>query len=109
MDGSSQAETYLVNIGLPNKVVFSGVRVTKGRLTDEADVLIGMDIINGGDFAVTNLNGVTKFSFRFPSIAHIDFVEEAKRPRFQHGGYPKPKRPKQRNPSGRGKKGKRKR
>ena len=42
----------------------------------EADVLVGMDIINTGDFAVTNLGGITKFSFRFPSLEHIDFVEQ---------------------------------
>jgi hypothetical protein len=94
---------------LPNKVAFSGVRVTKGILTGGPDILIGMNIINRGDFAVTNLNGVTKFSFRFPSIVDIDFVEEANRSRVQHGGWLKPKRPKHRNPSGRGRGGKKKR
>ena len=42
----------------------------------EFDVLIGMDIITQGDFAVTNRCGRTKFSFRFPSQADIDFVSE---------------------------------
>ena len=45
----------------------------------EADVprpIRASDIINTGDFAVTNLGGITKdFSFRFPSLEHIDFVE----------------------------------
>lgn len=106
VDGSSQAETYLVNIGLPNNVVFFGVRVTKGKFTGGANILIGMNIINKGDFAVTNLKGITKFSFRVPSIGHIDFVKESKRPLFQHGGSPKPKRPKRTKPLGGGKKGK---
>ena len=74
--GSEQAETYLVNIALPQNVIFPGVRVTKGVLAGNADILIGMNIINKGDFAVTNLNGLTKFSFRLPSKVHIDFVEE---------------------------------
>ena len=100
--GSSQAETYLVNIGLPNNVAFYGLRVTKGTLTGPADLLVGMDIISSGDFAVSNLGGITKFSFRHPSIGHIDFVEESRRP--QHGGTSRPKRSKQ--PSGRGNKGK---
>lgn len=98
--GESESETYLVNIGLPNKVIFHTVRVTKGNFLG-ADILIGMDIINKGDFAVTNLGGVTKFSFRTPSQVHIDFVEESKKQvqaqRFQHGGiHPanRPKRPK---------------
>ncbi len=99
VDGLSRAETYLVNIYLPNNVAFSGVRVTKGTLTGGASMLIGMDIINTGDFAVTNFNGITKFSFRVPSIEHIDFVEESKK---------MPRRPKQATPFFR-KKGKRKR
>jgi len=73
--GVSASETFLVNIFLPNKVAFSGVRVTKGDILD-ADILIGMDVINQGDFAVTNHNGITKFSFRIPSKLHIDFVQE---------------------------------
>jgi len=73
--GSEQAETYLVNVYLPNNVAFSNILVTKGKLLG-ADLLIGMDIINRGDFAVTNKGGLTKFSFRYPSQTHIDFVEE---------------------------------
>lgn len=73
-----QTDTFLVNIWLPNKVVMTGIPVSKGKLPgSEADVLVGMDIINKGDFAVTNWNGRTKFSFRIPSKADIDFVEEA--------------------------------
>lgn len=73
--GPENAEVYLVNIYLPNNVAFSNVRVTKAKLL-EADLLVGMNIINRGDFAVTNKNGDTKFSFRYPSQTHIDFVEE---------------------------------
>ena len=75
--GVATTDTFLVNLFLPNKVIFSGVRVTKGDIGD-ADILIGMDIISQGDFAVTNEGGITKFSFRTPSIKHIDYVEEAK-------------------------------
>ena len=108
VDGTSQAETYLVNIMLPNNVGFTGVRVSKGTLTGGADMLIGMDIISRGDFAVTNFNGTTRFTFRVPSAEHIDFVRDADQPRFQHGGSKKPKRS---NLSGGGKrqKGKKKR
>jgi hypothetical protein len=71
--GPELSETYLVNIALPNGVVFPTVQVTKGRLVGGANMLIGMNIIAMGDFAVTNHNGLTKFSFRVPSIQHIDF------------------------------------
>jgi uncharacterized protein YecA (UPF0149 family) len=41
-------------------------------------MLIGMDIIATGDFAITNNNNETVFSFRHPSNAIIDFVQEHK-------------------------------
>jgi hypothetical protein len=70
-------EVYLVNMMLPNGIGFAAHRVTKQRLVG-ADALIGMDIIGGGDFAVTNKDGKTVFSFRFPAAGHIDFVEDEK-------------------------------
>ena len=109
VDGSSQVETYLVNIRLPNGAVFYGVRVTKAKLTGSANVLIGMNIISRGDFTVTNFNGITKFSFRIQSARHIDFVEESKKPQFQHGGKPKPKGSRKPSYKGRVKKGKKNR
>lgn len=96
-DGESIQETYLVNIALPNGVAYSGVRVTKARLSVAADILIGMDIIGTGDFAVTNFNGTTKFSFRVPSLGHLDFVADQQRPKLQHGGKPKRKKRSKRN------------
>ena len=75
VSGYAVQEAYLVSIELPNRGRYTPVRVTKGNLLGAADVLIGMDIINTGDFAVTNFGGITKFSFRFPSLGHIDFVE----------------------------------
>ena len=36
-------------------------------------VLIGMDIISKGDFAVSNFNNSTIMSFRIPSLQTIDF------------------------------------
>src|ERR1017187_8348549 len=52
-DGESTCEVYLVNVGLPNGVGFTFIRATKMKLTG-SDVLIGMDIIAHGDFAITN-------------------------------------------------------
>lgn len=70
-----EANTYLVNIYLPNNVGIVGVRVTEGGIAG-ADVLLGMDIIAFGDFAITNHNGQTRWTFRTPSNEPIDFVEE---------------------------------
>ncbi|HVN75209.1 MAG TPA: SEC-C metal-binding domain-containing protein [Thermoanaerobaculaceae bacterium] len=73
--GKVTAETYHVNIGLPNGVGVRMVQATKGDL-GYWDLLIGMDIIALGDFAVTNNGRETAFSFRVPSSANIDFTTE---------------------------------
>ena len=74
--GMTPAETYLVNLWLPSGASFVEVRAMLGELHGVTDILIGMDIINQGDFAVTNREGRTKFTFRVPSIADIDFEEQ---------------------------------
>lgn len=70
-------EVYRVNIYLPNKVVIWNIPVTHGKaLGKDFDILIGMDVISKGDFAISNLNGITAFTFRYPSIETIDFVHK---------------------------------
>lgn len=73
--GKHQTESYLVNVQLPN-MMFTGVNVIRGDLPGDIDVLIGMDIIALGDFSLTNKGGKTVFSFRHPSMHHVDYVEE---------------------------------
>ena len=75
INGSHQTNTYIVGIILSGLVYFPAVRVTKGNFSG-ADVLIGMDIIGSGDFAVTNKDGQTSFMFRCPSEGGIDFLNE---------------------------------
>ncbi len=79
--GSKYCETFLVNIFLPNRIVINSVRVTKSSITD-CDILVGMDIITMGDFAITHYDGKTTFSFRFPSMEQLDFVE--RKPKSHH-------------------------
>ena len=71
--GAYRTEVYLVNIVLPNGVQFHAVHVSRNDITG-AEVLIGMDIITTGDFAITNLGGKTVMSFRWPSMTRIDYV-----------------------------------
>lgn len=67
---------YICDFYLPNKLKVSDVKVTETESLGEFDALIGMDIIALGDFAITNADGITCFSFRFPSDKkHIDYVE----------------------------------
>lgn len=75
VSSTREANTYLVNIHLPNKVEIVAVRVAEGEIAG-ADLLLGMDIIGEGDFAITQCNGKTCWTFRTPSIKEIDFVKE---------------------------------
>ena len=69
---------YKVDVLLPNAVGVLDVNVLEAENIKGADLLIGTDIINTGDFAVTNAGGTTCFSFRFPPAAtHIDFVQQS--------------------------------
>ena len=76
-DGEYTTEVFLVSLLLPNSVGFRQVHVTRGKLVGLADMLIGMDVISQGDFAVTNTGGKTCFSFRCPSSERIDFTGKA--------------------------------
>ena len=75
--GSKIVNTYLVDIYLPNKVKIAGTVVNGTDIGDQGiDLLVGMDIIALGDFAISQYGGVTTFSFCFPSIRQIDYVKE---------------------------------
>ncbi len=76
-NGSSNRNTYLVNIALPNNVIIPNVEVIECDIIKGVDLLIGMDIINLGDFTITTTKeGLTVLSFCIPSIREIDFVEK---------------------------------
>ena len=63
-----------VNILKNVKVVIKAIRVTEcSELSGGSEMLIGMDIIGLGDFAITNKNNKTTLSFCLPSLAEIDF------------------------------------
>ena len=91
--GQRNSNVYLVNMFLPMAVGFAELRVTEGILGRGVDVLIGMDVINQGDFAVSNKDGKTMFSFRIPSVEHIDFLKKNKAVALPtRGSTPKPGR-----------------
>ncbi len=73
--GKGVAPLYKVNILLPNSIEFLAMPVLEGDLFD-FDALIGMDIISQGDFALTNRDGKTVFSFQIPSTHLYDFVKQ---------------------------------
>jgi hypothetical protein len=82
---SHPANTYLINLFLPNNVALVGVRVAESSVSG-CDVLIGMDVISSGDLAITNHNGKTTFTFRIPPCEEIDFVAEITEHNRRFGG-----------------------
>lgn len=74
----------MVNFYLPNNVAIIGIRVSEGTIGG-GDVLLGMDIISAGDFAITNYNGQTWWTFRVPSNEPIDFVQEIEEYKRMYG------------------------
>ncbi len=74
--GRYVAKKYVISLHLPNRLNIENVMISSGKLGPGIDILIGMDIITLGDFAITNYNNKTVFSFRFPSSEVIDFVKE---------------------------------
>ena len=74
--GLIEAKKYIISLKLPNQVEILDIHVTEGTLSG-ADFLIGMDVITLGDFAISNVDGKTTFSFRIPSCERVDFVKES--------------------------------
>ncbi len=93
-NGVAQTNTYLVNILLPNNVTVGQVRVTEVKLKQDTNtpeqhrpqLLIGMDIIGMGDFAITSGAGNTILTFRTPSIKELDFIPETQDNNIMEGG-----------------------
>lgn len=74
-NGVALQNVYKINLSLPNNVLLNDVIVTEVPMISQADMLIGMSVINRGDFSVSNYNGKTILSFRIPSLADADYVE----------------------------------
>jgi len=71
--GSSEYSTYFIDLLLPDGIAIPSLKVMDGLLNG-CDILVGMDVISMGDFAISNLNDETAFSFRIPSDRVIDFT-----------------------------------
>lgn len=74
--GYSLVNTYMINLTLLNGIQVVDLKVGEGILPAGIDMLIGMDIISLGDFALTHRNNGTIFSFQIPSTHEYDFVKQ---------------------------------
>lgn len=70
-----QSQYYPIAVKLPNNTNVHFLRATLAK-THGFDILIGMQIISKGDFAVTNYEGQMCMTFRIPSIKRENFVAE---------------------------------
>ena len=66
INNSSIANVVKVSITLPNQVVLNNYNVAVCNLVQNVDFLIGMDIIQLGDFSISNGEGKTLFTFSMP-------------------------------------------
>lgn len=77
--GTKIVNVYLVKITLNNENISITTQVTEcEELSSKNDtaMLIGMNIINLGDFHISNYNGQTVMTFRVPSLERTDYVQE---------------------------------
>ena len=70
VNSSKEVNTYLVEMILPNNVRLMPFIVSESTVASppniKIDGLIGMDVINIGDFCISNHGGKTLFTFVFP-------------------------------------------
>jgi len=77
VNSSKLADVVIASIRLSGSIFLTGKRFSVNEIPG-ADVLIGMDIIMLGDFAVSNSEGKTRFSFVIPPFKNkISFTEKA--------------------------------
>lgn len=74
--GEKYSPVYTINLKLSNGYIFYAMTALVGDQMGEDEILIGMNIINKGDFSITNFKNRTTFSFRIPSIGRVNFKEE---------------------------------
>jgi len=76
--GIKNVNVYLATIQLSGTDIMITEQVTEcDELSNDGSVgaLIGMNIISTGDFAISNFRGRTKFTFRSPSKANVDYTK----------------------------------
>lgn len=77
--GESERNSYFIDLALPNNVIINNLIVVDSEIgAQNIDILIRMDVINKGDFAVSNYDNKTVFTFRIPSERKTDYVTEIK-------------------------------
>lgn len=77
-NGTTPVDTCMINVILPNGVRIKDLIVACADIGNDVDILLGMDIINCGSFAVSNFEKQTWHSFIIPSNKAIDYNKDAR-------------------------------
>lgn len=68
-NGMKVSNTYVVQLQLiKDSLIVTDLNITEGNLGPHTDMLIGMDVIAGGDFIIENEAGKTHFSYCYPPL-----------------------------------------
>jgi len=71
---AKEVDVVLITIELPNRIIKQTIKVAVCDMASKSEMLIGMDIISLGDFALSNGGEQTLFSFAVPPFRDkIDF------------------------------------
>lgn len=73
-DEFEETDVYLVHIALPTHQIVKNVQCVFTS-SPSYDFVLGMDIITSGDFAITNREGKTLFSYQRPSRTSVRFED----------------------------------
>ena len=79
LGGFKNSNVYLVHLYLADNIVIQNIKVSEIEdLNGKFGIIFGMNLINQGDFSITNLNGQTTFSIQWPSLGTIDYEKDLK-------------------------------
>jgi predicted aspartyl protease len=79
INSKQTVDVVAISIKLPNSLLIPDVRVFVCDIPSPIDMLIGMDIIQQGDFHISNTGSRTLFSFVVPPLPEqVDLVQKAK-------------------------------
>jgi hypothetical protein len=68
----------LLDLHLTKNLIIEYCPICAADIPGDVELLIGMDIINLGDFAISNTNNITSFSFDIPPFPdRINFAKKA--------------------------------
>jgi len=80
INNTSMADVVKISIKLPNLIELKNYNVAVCNLIKDVDFLIGMDIIQLGDFSISNGAGKTLFTFSIPPFEEkTDLFEKAQK------------------------------